>query len=89
MFASLSGIIGKPEDEVAESLRNYALSVGGDLTGKDPGLENDNFCAIEEANGNTTIFYPHGYLEWDQSSAFLSRKLQAPVFSFHIHDGDL
>jgi len=28
-------------------------------------------------------------LEWDESSAFLSRELQAPVFSFHIHDGDL
>ena len=89
MFASLSGIIGKPEDKVAESLRNYALSVGGDLTGKDPGFEHDNFCAIEETNGNTTIIYPHGYLEWDQSSAFLSRELQTPVFSFHIHDGDL
>jgi len=52
-------------------------------------IDNDNCCVIEEANGNTTIFNPYAYLEWDKSSEFISRDLNAPVFSFHIHDGDL
>jgi hypothetical protein len=27
-------------------------------------------------------------MDWDGASAFLSADLKAPVFSFHIHDGD-
>jgi hypothetical protein len=50
--------------------------------------DHDNFCAIEQTGCNTTIFYPHDHLDWDESSAFVSRDLKAPVFSFHIHDGD-
>jgi hypothetical protein len=89
-FIALSGIIGKTQEEVYASLSNYAKSVGGDLQ-QDNAINSDNAncCIICEAHGNTTIFYPYGYLEWDDSSAFISKALNAPVFSFHIHDGDL
>lgn len=71
-------------------MTNYANSVGGGIQ-QDNTLnsDNDNCCIIDEANGNTTIFYPDGYLEWDDSSEFISRELNATVFSLHIHDGDL
>jgi hypothetical protein len=88
-FLSLTSVVGKTQTEVANSLRNYALSVGGGLEKEDLPVEHDNCCVLKEANGNTSIFYPHGYLEWDASAAFISRELGAPVFSFHIHDGDL
>jgi hypothetical protein len=88
MFASLSGVIGKTPEEVAASLANYARSAGGGLVEGTLETDHDNFCVVDYANGNTTIRYPHGYLEWDKSSEFLSRELEAPVFSFHIHDGD-
>jgi len=89
-FLALSGVIGKTQNEVFTSLTNYANSVGGGIH-QDNTLnsDNDNCCIIEEANGNTTIFYPDGYLEWDISSEFISRELNATVFSLHIHDGDL
>lgn len=89
MFASLSGIIGKSQAEIVNSLRNYAQSVGGGLVEESLDIEHDNFCSVESSNGNTTIHYPHGFLEWDECSAFLSKELNTPVFSFHIHDGDL
>jgi hypothetical protein len=89
MFLSISGVIGKGESEVAKSLANYAKSKGGGLEKDMLSMENDNCCVIAESNGNTTIFNPNAYLEWDNSSEFISRDLFAPVFSFHIHDGDL
>jgi hypothetical protein len=89
-FLALSGVIGKTHNEVFTSLTNYANSIGGGIQ-EDNTLnsDNDNCCIIEEANGNTTIFYPAGYIEWDDSSEFISRELNAAVFSLHIHDGDL
>jgi hypothetical protein len=88
-FLSLSGVIGKTQNDVVNSLTNYARSVDGGLQQENLNAENDNCCIIEEANGNTTIFYPNGYLEWDKSSEFISKDLSVPVLSFHIHDGDL
>ena len=89
MFLSLTSVIGKTENEVLNSLANYAKSVGGGLEKENLLIEHDNCCVIAEANGNTTIFNPYAYLEWDKSSEFISEDLSAPVFSFHIHDGDL
>jgi hypothetical protein len=89
-FLALSGVIGKTQNEVFTSMTNYANSVDGGIQ-QDNTLNSDNgnCCIIEESNGNTTIFYPDGYLEWDDSSEFISRELNATVFSLHIHDGDL
>jgi hypothetical protein len=89
-FLALSSFIGKTKSEVVNSLTNYAKSVGGGLL-QEENINSDtpNCCIVEEANGNTSIFYPDGYLEWDNSSEFLSKELNTKVFSFHIHDGDL
>jgi hypothetical protein len=89
MFLSLSGVIGKTQDEVCTCLDSYAKSVGGGLHKKDLSKEDENTSVIAEANGNVSILYPRNYFEWDQSSAFISAALNAPVFSFHVHDSDL
>jgi hypothetical protein len=88
-FLSLTSVIGKTKEEVVTSLTNYARSVGGGVEKENLPVDSNNCCVVEEANGNTSVFYPHGYVEWDTSSEFISRDLNAPVFSFHIHDGDL
>lgn len=89
MFLSMTSVIGKTKDEVIASLTNYAKSVGGGLKEQSLPIENNNCCVIVEANGNTTVFNPYAYLEWDKSSEFISSDLKAPAFSFHVHDGDL
>lgn len=88
-FLALSSIIGKTKNEVITSLTNYAISVNGELQ-EESNIDSstDNCCIIDEENGNVSVFYPNGYLEWDDSSAYLSKELNATVFSFHIHDGD-
>lgn len=88
-FLSLSGVVGRTQDQVRNSLTRYTSNVNGGLQEANLTTSDTNCCVIEESNSNTTIFYPFGYLEWDQSSEFISRDLNAPVFSFHIHDGDL
>lgn len=89
-FLALSGVIGKTQTEVFTSLTNYANSVNGGIQSDNAiNSDNDNCCIIEEVNGNTTILYPNGYIEWDDSSEFISRDLNTVVFSLHIHDGDL
>ncbi len=88
-FLSLSGIIGKSHSEVADCLAKYCQDNGGGLLQEELSVENKNCCIIKEEGNNTVVHYPSGYLERDQSSAFLSKELDAPVFSFHIHDGDL
>src|SRR4051812_32565444 len=90
MFLALSGVVGKAHEEVLTSLTNYINSVNGGIQQEDNiSPDNINCCIIETAEGNTTIFYPDGYLEWDDSSAFISSELNVAVFSLHIHDGDL
>lgn len=89
MFLSMTSVIGKTKDEVVNSLTNYAKSTGGGLEKANLAIDHDNCFVIAEANGNTTVFNSYAYLEWDKSSEFISKDLNAPVFSFHIHDGDL
>jgi hypothetical protein len=88
-FLSMTSVIGKSKDEVIHSLTRYAQSVNGGLEKANLSIDNDNCCVITEANGNTTVLNPDDFLEWDASSEFISGDLNAPVFSFHIHDGDL
>jgi len=89
LFLSMSGIIGKSETEVEICLRKYAENNSGGLENAELDHLDDNFCVISENKNNTTIFYPYGFLEWDDISIFISAELKCPVFSFHIHDGDL
>jgi hypothetical protein len=89
MFLALSGVIGKTADEVVQSLRNYAVLNGGGLEpAGDIDAEHQNCCIVGQTDRGVTIHYPYYYSEWDKTSEFLSAELKAPVFSFHIHDGD-
>ncbi len=89
LFLSMSGIMDVSSTSVRDALRAYAESksfpfemVGGTTDAGDIG-------AITREGKNTTILYPAEFLHWDEASQFLSGRLAKPVFSFHIHDGDL
>jgi hypothetical protein len=88
LFLSIAGIIGKSEKQVTASLIKYAKSIGGGLEKANLTFDDDDFCVIAEANNNTSVYYPNWLMDWDELSLFLSKDLNAPVFSFHIHDGD-
>lgn len=89
-FLAFSSVISKTEIEVVESLKRFTKTVyGGFEQSNDISLNSDNCCTVQEETKNTSVLYPNGYLEWDDSSQFISKDLNALVFSFHIHDGDL
>jgi hypothetical protein len=90
MSLALSGIIGKTPAEVVQSLKDYAVLNGGGLEPADHlDIDQENCCIIGQSGKGVTVHYPYYYSEWDMTSEYLSRELKAPVFSFHIHDGDL
>jgi hypothetical protein len=89
LFLSMSGIIGAKQTEAENALKELAATHGGRFeptTKKSPLWEVLVLC---ESNGNTTVVYPGEFSNWDDAAAYLSRSLDSPVFSFHIHDDDL
>ncbi len=89
LFLSMSGIIGAKRTAVEMALKDYTASRTGRFeptTKKSPSWE---ILILAESGGNTTVVYPGEFFEWDDAAAHLSRSLDIPVFSFHIHDDDL
>jgi hypothetical protein len=88
-FLSMSGVSGASEEAVVRTLRAFAESAGGFMAEAELGIDDDGCVVVSEGVGGVTVLYPHDFLAWDDVSQHLSRELGKPVFSFHIHDGDL
>jgi hypothetical protein len=89
LFLSMSGIVGAEKGAVEAALRSYTEQRKGRFqksvrTTKDP-----NTLALLEDKSRCSVLYPWGFFNWDEASCHLSADLGVPVFSFHIHDGDL
>jgi len=89
LFLSLSGVIGKSQDNVVNCLGEFVSLAGGSIIPQQLSFMNDNCCIIKSTGSNVSVLYPNNFYDWDDASAYLSQRLQAPVFSFHIHDGDM
>jgi hypothetical protein len=89
LFLSMSGIIDGSAEIVVDALRAYAKANEGSLEEAELTTQDDNCLVISAGTGGTTALYPGDFLGWDSASQFLSQRLRKPVFSFHIHDGDL
>lgn len=89
LFLAISGVIGAESEAVKKALSDYAVNHGGGFEMAE-GTTNDSNIGVVTRNGaNTTIIYPDGFTEWDEVSRHISEQLACPVFSLHIHDGDL
>ena len=89
LFLSMSGIMGSDEDSVVAALRTYAEDHEGSLQLTALALDDDGCLVVSGGVGGVTVLYPGDYFDWDNAAQHLSRRLGKPVFSFHIHDGDL
>jgi hypothetical protein len=87
-FVAISGVIGANRVQIETILSEYALQRGG-MFQTTSEYDEGNVVIIVETQENATVLYPDDFLEWDEASQFLSQKLSKPVFSLHIHDGDL
>ena len=89
LFLSMSGIIGADSSSVQKVLTEIALDNEGVFELYEGTTNQPNIGVITTEVNNTSILYPDGFVKWDEYSAAISKKLNVPVFSFHIHDGDL
>src|SRR5258708_1180030 len=90
LFLSMSGIAGVNAQDVEKCLRQYAAQKSGTLEAAVSNPDDDNTLIIAEGpKGNVTVLYPGEFFQWDEASEYLSRQMKKPVFSLHIHDGDL
>jgi hypothetical protein len=89
-FIAMSGVKGSARTDVVRSLGEFALSKGGLMEqASSQGEPFEHLVISGDDDGPVNIVYPDDFLGWDEASSFLSVSLGAPVFSFHIHDGDL
>lgn len=89
LFLAMSGVVGASEGAVVEALRSYAETREGSLEEEELTTNDDECLVLSEGVGGVTVLYPGHFFDWDSSSQHLSEQLGTPVFSFHIHDGDL
>jgi len=87
-FLSISGIVSCKSSEVEQALAAYASKHGGKFS-REVGDAEENVLGICEGEAGVTVLYPYEFFDWDEVSAEMSRALKKPVFSLHIHDGDL
>lgn len=89
-FIAMSGVNGSTRTDVVRSLTDFALSKGGLMEPAVPQAEPfDHLVIAGDENGPISVLYPDEFFGWDEASSFLSVSLGVPVFSLHIHDGDL
>ena len=87
-FLMMSGVAGAEKSEVAGALRRMTIkrSTGARATDAE---EEESYQFAESDQGNVTVLYQDETIDWDDTSRQLSETLRKPVFSLHIHDGDL
>ena len=89
-FLMMSGIAAADISEVENALREYAVQNGGSLKLLPSDEESGEILLIAKSGeGNVTVLYPDSYVGWHEASEYLSRSLEKPVLSLHVHDGDL
>jgi hypothetical protein len=89
LFLSLSGAIACGPEPVVAALRAFAESNRGTFGEADSETAEEDELIVCAAAGGVTVMYPRYFDNWDGASEFLSERLDRPVFSLHIHDGDL
>ncbi|MGC4006311.1 MAG: hypothetical protein QM811_25600 [Pirellulales bacterium] len=89
LFLAMSSVVGAKPAEVAECVAAYAAARNGvfELAAHEPPEREAAFMLASD--GGVTLLYPADFTAWDDVSAYLSHALRKPVFSWHIHDGDL
>jgi hypothetical protein len=89
-FLAMSGVAGVVRTDVVRTLRDFASSKGGEMSPVPGESEPFEHLVVSGEDGSpVTVLYPSEFFGWDEASSYLSSSLHAPVFSMHIHDGDL
>lgn len=88
-FISMSGIVGKSQMEVLESLNYYFKDQYQELKESALNTEIYDLFLLNEYKNNSVILYPEGFCEFEKIAIFLAEEFKVPIFNFYIYDGDL
>jgi hypothetical protein len=89
LFLAMSGVANSNRAAVEEALRAYATERGGTLETVGTSSDPSEALLIAESGGYVTVMYPGEFVQWDDTSQYLSNTLHTSVISLHIHDEDL
>lgn len=89
LFLAASGIIGADGAAVERSVAVFADTHAGTFEPCDDTTNAPDIAVITQGGPNTTLLHPSDFMHCEALSQHLSKDLQGPVFSLHIHDGDL
>lgn len=89
LFLAMSGVANSGRTAVEEALRAYASERGGALQALAASADLSDALLIADSVSHVTVVYPGEFVQWDDASEYLSRKLGTSVVSLHIHDEDL
>lgn len=89
LFLALSGVLSGDAAAVKAAIASYAATNQGEFEPRTGTMDDDCIGILQSTAATTTILHPYNFLDWDDLSRHISDELQTPVFSFHIHDGDL
>ena len=89
LFLDLLGVASSDSLAVELALRQYVAEHGGALILDDTANDDLNTITIaDNLDHKVSLVHSGSYTAWDAVAAHLSSRLTAPVFYFHIHDGD-
>lgn len=86
---SMSGIIGKSQDEVLKVLNSYFNNEGKELKETALNIEVYKLFLLNENKNNCVILYPEDFLSYKEVALYLEETFNIPIFNFHIYDLDL
>ncbi|HAB19175.1 MAG TPA: hypothetical protein PLX89_10215 [Verrucomicrobiota bacterium] len=89
LFLAVSGVVGAKKEAVVAALSSFTATRKGSFRPGARSPEDPNTLVLLDDASRCSVLYPSDFLEWDEVSRDLSMQLGVPVFSFHIHDGDL
>ncbi|MBW2735493.1 MAG: hypothetical protein JRH20_24170 [Deltaproteobacteria bacterium] len=87
LFLTMSSVVGADISPVVSALARYADANQGTFHPQAFDPDDDSGMFVSQSQAGTTVLHPPGFYFLGALSEFLSADLQAPAFSFHIHDG--
>lgn len=89
VLLSVSAILAAESEDVEQSIRAFLTAEGGGLQSYGGAWGDANIAVLSTSGPNCVLLYPEGFIQRDDAGKHLSRDLGKPVFSLHIHYGDL
>ena len=88
LFLSLASVVGRSQTAAVTALQDFAMQAGAVCRPATHAEASGELCVLKEEDGNTTLFFSDEFSTAENAAEYIARRLAAPVFALHLHDGD-